>query len=424
MKISVIIPAYNRVEYLYFTLLSCEKQNYQNVEFIIQDDCSTDGTEEMVRSFVKRDSRFIYRNIGINVGMRQNFENALNAASGSYLICLGSDDGLMPNSLIEITEELLVSKAQVLTWPAPMFAYRSIVYDEETLLAPHLIFGKRQLRKVLGQTFIKQEIEKLHYVNNYFAPMLYVKSIVSMDIVNKIRSMSGGQFYNCTTPDGYSAFAISSVTDYFFSNQPYTIFGSSPSSQGLLYRVNNTNEQVSKFFEESSNSPMAKELGSIDYSPLIAMMTADFIFKTDHLFHHGLSTTVDYKKIISSALNELCSAYSREVILRELKLIEKTSLINNLNSYFHEELKTKFLNNRQFLARSPLITLRYLSFPVKKMNIVNILSAGEYIYNQKNRTNIYQHALNPSLLLNTLKTLLENKTNSQTSLAEIYYKNV
>ena len=42
MKISIIIPTFNRSKYLDYTLKTCLNQNYDNVEFIIHDDCSID----------------------------------------------------------------------------------------------------------------------------------------------------------------------------------------------------------------------------------------------------------------------------------------------------------------------------------------------------------------------------------------------
>ena len=48
--ISVIITTYNRKEYLKKAIESVLNQSYKDIEIIIIDDCSTDGTEEEIKS--------------------------------------------------------------------------------------------------------------------------------------------------------------------------------------------------------------------------------------------------------------------------------------------------------------------------------------------------------------------------------------
>lgn len=54
---TVIIPQKDRVEYLEHTLRTCMIQDYPNLEFIVADDCSEDGSVEMVKRLAKRDPR-------------------------------------------------------------------------------------------------------------------------------------------------------------------------------------------------------------------------------------------------------------------------------------------------------------------------------------------------------------------------------
>ena len=49
--VSIIMPSYNTAEYIADSIKSVLKQTYENWELIIVDDCSTDGTDEVVKKF-------------------------------------------------------------------------------------------------------------------------------------------------------------------------------------------------------------------------------------------------------------------------------------------------------------------------------------------------------------------------------------
>ena len=51
---TVIIPQKDRVEYLEHTLRTCMIQDYPNLEFIVADDCSEDGSVEMVKRLAQK----------------------------------------------------------------------------------------------------------------------------------------------------------------------------------------------------------------------------------------------------------------------------------------------------------------------------------------------------------------------------------
>ena len=58
--VSIIIPTYNRAEFLPRAVQSALDQTYTNIEIIIVDDCSPDNTKEVVKAYQKKDKRIQY----------------------------------------------------------------------------------------------------------------------------------------------------------------------------------------------------------------------------------------------------------------------------------------------------------------------------------------------------------------------------
>ena len=66
MKVSVIIPTYNRAQLVQETIDSVLRQSYKNYEIIVIDDGSTDDTEILLRRYAEH-IKYIYLNTGRNI---------------------------------------------------------------------------------------------------------------------------------------------------------------------------------------------------------------------------------------------------------------------------------------------------------------------------------------------------------------------
>ncbi len=96
--VSVIIPAYNRQKFISSAIESCMRQTYENIEVIVVDDGSTDGTVGRVESYAKKDGRIrlIEKENG-GVSSARNL--GAKSARGEYIFFLDSDDLLMKRGL-------------------------------------------------------------------------------------------------------------------------------------------------------------------------------------------------------------------------------------------------------------------------------------------------------------------------------------
>ncbi len=103
-KITVAMVTYNSGQYVDVAMKSVLSSTFTNFEFIIQDDCSTDNTWEIINSF--DDKRiFAGRNLE-NKGEYQNRKFITEKAKGTYLIFIDGDDFIYPFGLDIIVKTL------------------------------------------------------------------------------------------------------------------------------------------------------------------------------------------------------------------------------------------------------------------------------------------------------------------------------
>lgn len=98
MKLSVIVPVYNVVSFLPDCLQSLRRQDVDDMEVILVDDGSTDGSGKLCDDAAAADSRFrvIHQR---NMGLSAARNTGLDHASGEYITFVDSDDRLGSNSL-------------------------------------------------------------------------------------------------------------------------------------------------------------------------------------------------------------------------------------------------------------------------------------------------------------------------------------
>ncbi len=116
--VSVLIPTFQREEFVHEAVMSAVSQSYENLDIVICDDGSTDETLSPSLAIAAADPRIrVYRQES-NVGFRKNMQTLLELAEGSYIQFLGSDD-LLEYRATETLSYILGSeqKAAIATSP-------------------------------------------------------------------------------------------------------------------------------------------------------------------------------------------------------------------------------------------------------------------------------------------------------------------
>ena len=96
--VSIIMPCYNSEDTIVATIDSIKSQTYTNWELIIVDDYSTDGTVELVNSFLL-DERIVLKKSTTNVGAGRARNIGLDISKGRFVAFCDSDDCWNPEKL-------------------------------------------------------------------------------------------------------------------------------------------------------------------------------------------------------------------------------------------------------------------------------------------------------------------------------------
>ena len=121
--VSVILPTFNARRFLSRSILSVLNQTYRNIELIIVDDCSRDGSLKLIKKFAIKDKRIKYFRTQKNSGSASVPKNlGISKANGKYLAFLDADDYWMLHKL----------EYQMLRISNYSFSFTAANYQKET----------------------------------------------------------------------------------------------------------------------------------------------------------------------------------------------------------------------------------------------------------------------------------------------------
>ncbi len=139
-KVSIVLPTYNGERYLRGAIESCLGQTHRNLELVLVDDCSTDRTPEVIKSFT--DPRIIYIRNQRNQGLPRGLNIGFARTTGEYLSWTSDDNEYAPTAIEEMLRALRAS-------PDTDFVYADFTAIFEST-------GEAESRKLPDEPALKQ----------------------------------------------------------------------------------------------------------------------------------------------------------------------------------------------------------------------------------------------------------------------------
>jgi glycosyltransferase involved in cell wall biosynthesis len=102
MLISVCLPTYNGREFVGAAIESVLSQSHSELELVVCDDASTDGTEQIVQTLAAGDKRIRFQRNEVRLGLFANYNKCVGLSQGRYIKPLAQDDELAPAAVEEM----------------------------------------------------------------------------------------------------------------------------------------------------------------------------------------------------------------------------------------------------------------------------------------------------------------------------------
>ncbi|SCH20086.1 MULTISPECIES: glycosyltransferase family 2 protein [unclassified Romboutsia] len=305
IKISVIMPVYNKERYLHKTIESILSQTYKNFELIIINDGSNDKSEEICREYEIKDNRvklYTIKNSGVS-----NARNiGISYASGEYIQFIDGDDVINTGTFSEYISILNIKKYDVL-----FSSYNKVNHDDEILNLVDLGYRNDVVKQDIVDNFAKDQFGTGYY--GWISNKLIKRSIIAD---NRIKFNT-----NIVLAEDLDFF----IDIYKYSNDFYF-----------------TNYISFNYLQEADNCSLSKKDEDIDYYVQLNIILKIKRFIAENKGYHGKNKEIIDDRIFNYVFFVVFYSKLEKSNIKNLvkKIIDDEHIINNL----HINLKPTFRN--------------------------------------------------------------------------------
>ncbi|MDF2881839.1 MAG: glycosyltransferase [Clostridiaceae bacterium] len=341
-KCSVLLPVYNGEKYIIKTINSILNQTYKDIEILIADDKSTDGTLGIVKELETKfsDKIRVYENDS-NKGVGNNLYNLTKKVSGKYIAMIGQDDIWESDYLRKQIETLEKEKAIV------AFAKVNYIDSEGANIPDYVLFDHKQISDLNKRNLFFRLLKG----NMLCAP----SSVINLNEVSKDEVIKFWGFNNDKLQD-YELWLFLSLKGEFIYNKQaccnYRIHNQNFSSvetriiqarhefYATLRRVIFSNTFMKNIEESNDKEIYIKEflsnlLYNMEFCRLLRILVIDFC---EYMLNEGYEYDI-LKSTLAKYYNEI--GMLNKALALQGKLDKKISVVicGNIDKFREEELK-------------------------------------------------------------------------------------
>ncbi|MEU4572370.1 glycosyltransferase family 2 protein [Nonomuraea sp. NPDC023979] len=157
--VSIALPVRNGADRLEGVVRSVLAQDHPDVELVISDNASTDGTEELCRDLAAGDPRVVYHRHPENVGLLNNFVHAARISRGAFVRWIGDDDRLDPGCVSRGLAEFAKDERTILVttqvaYTGPDGVVRTAAYDGTALASGDPVERFTEMLRLLNESHL------------------------------------------------------------------------------------------------------------------------------------------------------------------------------------------------------------------------------------------------------------------------------
>tara|TARA_Y100001963_G_scaffold159809_1_gene265404 strand:- start:1134 stop:3275 length:2142 start_codon:yes stop_codon:yes gene_type:complete len=349
LKFSIITPCYNVEKYLDETAKSVLSQTYQNWEWVLTDDWSSDNTKQKIEELLKKDSRIVYKQQEHKMEM---WNNPQRFADGDIIVTLDSDDCLLPKTL-EVYNRMYNKFSDVTCIHSDCNWYNK-TFDKGNFSKSSLV-NYKDSNSMLDM--MRNVIEKNNYLEGVYNCFGHARSF---------RNIDGMEFLNVRgSNDAIQVLTTEEMGRHLFLNRTMYNYrlGDQSLSRGKSYNMVRNWKQIISDFDERRKDVTLNNPTHIQYYDIVREHLYPFLFSplnddndgkniscinfnlddskyliSDVYFDHNImfdviDESVDYYFVILSE-NKDFDIYNRQ--------LEKSNVLYYLNKSFTKDVNGLF----------------------------------------------------------------------------------
>jgi glycosyltransferase involved in cell wall biosynthesis len=195
--LSIIVPVYNTKKYLDVCIQSILNQKYKNIELILVNDGSKDGSEDVCKKYSLIDDRVIFINKSNNEGLIPARKTGIEVANGDYIGFVDSDDYIEKDMFISLIDKAIIYDTDIVIGGHKEILHDTII-DIMLNTIPTGYYSKNDLIKYIYPKMIYTGVFSEFGILSYLWNKIFKKEVIYNNLLSINDSISIGEDAACT----------------------------------------------------------------------------------------------------------------------------------------------------------------------------------------------------------------------------------